>query len=43
VSVFKNRVLRNVFGSKWDEVTGYWKRLHGEGLQSNICIEEDNL
>jgi len=28
--VFENRVLRRVFGSKWDEVTGEWKKLHNE-------------
>jgi hypothetical protein len=28
--VFENRVLRKVFGSKRDEVTGKWKRLHNE-------------
>ena len=28
--VFKNRVLRRVFGSKRDEVTGEWRKLHNE-------------
>jgi hypothetical protein len=28
--VFENRVLRNVFGPKMDEVTGKWRRLHKE-------------
>jgi hypothetical protein len=27
LSVFKNRVLRRIFGSKMDEVTGDWRRL----------------
>ena len=26
--VFKNRVLRRTFGSKKDEVTGEWRKLH---------------
>jgi hypothetical protein len=28
--VFKNRVLRRIFGSKRDEVTGEWRKLHNE-------------
>jgi hypothetical protein len=30
--VFKNRVLRKVFGPKTDEVTGEWRKLHNEEL-----------
>ena len=30
--VFKNRVLRRVFGPKRDEVTGEWRKLHNEEL-----------
>jgi len=30
--VFENRVLRRVFGSKMDEVTGEWRKLHNEEL-----------
>jgi hypothetical protein len=26
--VFENRVLRRIFGSKWDGVTGGWRKLH---------------
>ena len=26
--VFENRVLRNIFGSKGEELTGEWRRLH---------------
>jgi hypothetical protein len=26
--VFENRVLRGIFGSKRDEVTGDWRKLH---------------
>ena len=28
--VFENRVLRNIFGPKRDEVKGEWRRLHHE-------------
>ena len=30
--VLENRVLRRIFGLKWDEVTGEWRRLHNEEL-----------
>jgi hypothetical protein len=30
--VFENRVLRRIFGPKWDEVRGEWRRLHNEEL-----------
>jgi hypothetical protein len=30
--VFENRVLRRIFGSKRDEVTGEWRTLHNEEL-----------
>jgi hypothetical protein len=30
--VFENRVLREIFGRKWDEITGEWRRLHNEEL-----------
>jgi hypothetical protein len=30
--VFKNRVLRRIFGPKRDEATGEWRRLHNEEL-----------
>jgi len=33
--VFEDRVLRKIFGSKRDEVTGYWRKLHNEELM--IC------
>jgi len=32
VKVFKNRVLRRIFGSERDEVTGEWKKLRNEEL-----------
>ena len=28
--VFENRVLRRIFGSKGDKVTGEWRKLHNE-------------
>jgi hypothetical protein len=31
--VFENRVLRRIFGLKWDEVTGEWRKLHNEELR----------
>jgi hypothetical protein len=30
--VFKNRVLRRIYGPKRDEVTGEWRRLHNKEL-----------
>jgi hypothetical protein len=30
--VFENRVLRRIYGSKRDEVTGEWRKLHNEEL-----------
>jgi hypothetical protein len=30
--VFENRVLGRIFGSKRDEVTGDWRKLHNEAL-----------
>jgi len=30
--VFENRILRRIFGSKRDEVTGEWRKLHNEEL-----------
>jgi hypothetical protein len=29
--VSENRVLRRIFGSKRDEVTGDWRKMHNEG------------
>jgi len=31
--VFENRVLRRIFGSKRDEVTGEWRKLYNEELR----------
>jgi hypothetical protein len=38
LSVFKNRVLRRVFGPKRDEVTGEWGKLHKEDLNDLYYI-----
>jgi hypothetical protein len=32
--VFENRVLRRIFGSERDEVTGRWRKLHNEELHN---------
>jgi hypothetical protein len=32
--VFKNRVLRRIFGPKREEVEGGWRRLHNEELHN---------
>jgi len=32
LKVFENRVLRRIFGPRWNEVTGEWRRLHNEEL-----------
>jgi hypothetical protein len=48
--VFENRVLRRIFGFKWEEVEGGWRRPHNEELH-NLCnspnvvrvIKEDEM
>jgi hypothetical protein len=35
--VFENRVLRRIFGSKRDEVTGEWRKLHNKELNDLYC------
>ena len=35
--MFENRVLRGIFGSKGDEVTGEWSKLHIEELNDLCC------
>jgi hypothetical protein len=32
--VFENRVLRRIFGTKSDEMTGGWRKLHNEELHN---------
>jgi hypothetical protein len=44
--VFENRVLRRIFRSKRDEVTGEWRRLHNEelyNLYSTKCYSDDKI
>jgi hypothetical protein len=36
VTLFKNRVMRRIFGLKRDEVIGGWRKLHNENLH-NLC------
>jgi hypothetical protein len=33
-ALFENRVLRKIFGSKRNEVTGGWRKLHNEELHN---------
>jgi hypothetical protein len=40
--VFENRVLRRIFGSKRDEVTGDWKKLHNEELHNIHSLSNIN-
>ena len=35
--MFENRVFRSMFGSKRDEVTGDWRKLHNEELNDLYC------
>jgi hypothetical protein len=37
LKVFKNRMLRRIFGSKRDEVTGKWRRLLNKELYA-LCF-----
>jgi len=34
---FKKRVLKRIFGSKWEEVVGGWRRLHNEELHNLLA------
>jgi len=35
--VFENRMLRSIFGSKRDELTGEWRKLHNKELNDLYC------
>jgi len=35
--MFENRVLRRIFGSKIDEVTGEWRKLHTVEINDLYC------
>ena len=37
LSVFKNKVLRRIFGPKKDDITGEWRRLRNEELYDVYC------
>jgi hypothetical protein len=39
LKVFKNRVLRKIFGPKWDKVTENWRRLQNEELYGQVRTE----
>jgi hypothetical protein len=41
LQVFKNRVLRRIYGPKRDEVTGDWRKLHNEEL--HILYSSPNI
>jgi hypothetical protein len=36
--VFENRPLRRIFEPKKDEVTGQWRKLHNEGLNTHSIL-----
>jgi hypothetical protein len=36
--VFENMVLMRIFGPKWDEVTGEWRKLHNEELNAHQIL-----
>ena len=35
--MFENRVLRKIFGSKRDELTGEWRKVHNKELHDWYC------
>jgi hypothetical protein len=41
LGVFENRVLRRLFGAKWDEVTREWRKLHNE--EHDVLYSTPNL
>ena len=40
LKVFENRALRRIFGSKRDEATGEWRKLHSEELNDSVLLIE---
>jgi hypothetical protein len=49
IRVFDIRVLKRLFGPKWDEVTRGWLRLHNEhlidlySLPNNVCVLKSRM
>jgi hypothetical protein len=39
LKVFENRVLRRIFGPKWDGVVGGWTKLHNEELHNLYSLQ----
>jgi len=37
LNVSENRLLRRIYGSKKDEITGKWRKLHNEELNDLYC------
>jgi hypothetical protein len=40
--MFEKEVLRRMFGSKKEEVTDAWRKLHNEMLQDKYCLLDVN-
>jgi hypothetical protein len=40
--VFNNRVTRNIFGPRRDEITGDWRKLHNEDLFGLYYLPDNN-
>lgn len=40
--IFKNRVLRTIFGTDGEKATECWGKLHNEVLQDTYCSAERN-
>jgi hypothetical protein len=38
--VFENRVLREIFGSKREELKGDWRKLHIEDHEARVITKE---
>jgi hypothetical protein len=37
LKVFENSVLKKIFGPKWDEIIGGWRKFHDEELGNLYC------
>jgi len=35
--VFESRVFKRIFGQKWNEVTGEWRKVHNEDINDLYC------